>query len=90
MSAHNVYVGTVNSSLVRAAEVFRPAVRANAPAIIVVHNHPSGDATPSQEDIALTQHLRQAGRTLNVDLLDHVVIGQNQFVSMKQRRLGFE
>ncbi|MBI3744119.1 MAG: DNA repair protein RadC [Chloroflexi bacterium] len=90
LSAQSVYVGTVNSSLVRAAEVFRPAVRANAPAIIVVHNHPSGDATPSQEDIALTQHLRQAGQTLNVDLLDHVVIGHDQFVSMKQRRLGFE
>ncbi|MEE9285646.1 MAG: DNA repair protein RadC [Dehalococcoidia bacterium] len=87
---HRVYIGTVNTSLVRASEVFRPAVRENSPAIIVAHNHPSGDPTPSQQDIQLTRQLCQAGRVLNVDLMDHVVIGCGQFVSMKERGLGFE
>ena len=90
LSIQRVYIGTVNTSLVRAAEVFRPAVRENAPAIIVGHNHPSGDPTPSQQDIELTRQLGHAGRALNVDLLDHVVIGRDQFVSMKERGLGFE
>ncbi len=89
LGVHQVYVGTVNTSLVRAAEVFRPAVRENAPSIIVVHNHPSGDPAPSAQDVELTGQLRQAGEALNVALLDHVVIGHERFVSMKERGLGF-
>ncbi len=81
--------GTVNQSQVRPAEVFRPAVRANAPSIIVVHNHPSGDPTPSREDVSVTRDLVAAGKLLDVELLDHIVIGHGRFVSLKDRGLGF-
>jgi DNA repair protein RadC len=84
-----VYQGTVNSSVVRAAEVFRPAVTRNSPALVVVHNHPSGDPTPSPEDVRTTEQLRQAGEVLDVELLDHLVIGHGRFVSLKERGLGF-
>jgi DNA repair protein RadC len=81
---HNeVYVGNVSSAVVRAAEVFRAAVRQNAPSIILVHNHPSGDPSPSSEDVSLTQHLVEAGRLLDIDLLDHIVIGRQKFASLK-------
>lgn len=89
LGLHSIYVGTVNTSLVRAAEVLRPAVRENAPNIIAVHNHPSGDPTPSAQDIALTRQLVEAGQLLNIDVLDHIVLGQERFVSMKERGLGF-
>ncbi len=85
-----IYVGNVNSSMIRAAEVFRPAVRENQPSIIVAHNHPSGDPTPSPEDAAVTRQLVEAGKLLNIDLLDHVVIGSGgRFASLKERGLGF-
>ena len=86
-----IYIGTVNSSAVRPAEVLRPAVRENAPAIIVVHNHPSGDPTPSPEDVAVTRDLLLAGQLMDIELLDHLVIGQRgRFVSLKEKRLGFD
>ena len=86
-----VYVGNVNSSIVRPSEVFRPAVRDNAPSIIVVHNHPSGDPTPSPEDVAITRELVSAGKLLGIDLLDHLVIGSGgRYVSLNERKLGFE
>jgi DNA repair protein RadC len=69
-----LYKGTLNGSLVRAAEVFKPAVLANAAAIIVVHNHPGADVTPSPEDVRLTTQLCQAGALLDVELLDHVIV----------------
>ncbi|HEY7296120.1 MAG TPA: DNA repair protein RadC [Dehalococcoidia bacterium] len=81
--------GTVNQSQVRPAEVFRPAIRANAPSIIVVHNHPSGDPAPSKEDVSVTRDLVNAGRLLDVEVLDHIVIGHGRFVSLKDRGLGF-
>ena len=84
-----VYQGTVNASVVRAAEVFRPAITRNNPAIVVLHNHPSGDPTPSPEDVRTTEQLRQAGELLDIELLDHIIIGQHKFVSLKERRLGF-
>ena len=84
-----VYKGSVNASMVRAAEVFRDAVRQNCPAIIVVHNHPSGDPTPSNEDVEVTRQLIEAGRTLDIELLDHIVVGRQSFVSLKEKRLGF-
>ncbi|MBM3946589.1 MAG: JAB domain-containing protein [SAR202 cluster bacterium] len=85
-----VYRGNVNSAVVRAAEVFREAVRQNCPAIIVVHNHPSGDPMPSQEDIQVTQQLVEAGKTLDVELLDHLIIGKGSFLSLKRLGQGFE
>ena len=84
-----VYQGTVNSSVVRVAEVFKPAISRTCPAIVVVHNHPSGDPAPSPEDVRTTEQLRRAGELLDIELLDHIVVGHNCFVSMKERRLGF-
>lgn len=85
-----VYIGTINSSPVRVCEVFKEALRHNAASIIVSHNHPSQDPTPSPEDCALNRQLIQAGTLLGIDVLDHVVIGGNHWVSMRERRLGFD
>jgi DNA repair protein RadC len=74
--------GTLTSALVHPREVFAPAIRLSAAGIVLVHNHPSGDATPSAEDIALTDRLRRAGDLIGIRILDHVVIGQGRFVSM--------
>ncbi len=85
LEIREVYRGSVNSAQVRIAEVFRDAVRRNATAIVVAHNHPSGDPTPSPEDIALTRALVQAGKLLDILVLDHLIIGQGRFVSLKER-----
>ncbi|HVB62046.1 MAG TPA: JAB domain-containing protein, partial [Ktedonobacteraceae bacterium] len=79
------YRGTVNSSVLRTAEVFRPAVIRNCPGVIVCHNHPSGDPTPSPEDLHVTKQLVEAGRHLDIELLDHIVIGNRRFVSLKEK-----
>ena len=84
-----LYKGTLNSSVIRVGEVFREAIRRNAAAIIVLHNHPSGDPTPSLEDINVTRDIREAGELLDISLLDHIIIGDGRFVSMKERKLGF-
>lgn len=84
-----VYKGSVNSSQVRVGEVFKEAIRRNASAVIVIHNHPSGDPTPSPDDVAVTRAITQAGKLLDVEVLDHLVIGQGKWVSMKERGLGF-
>lgn len=84
-----VYRGSVNTSQVRVGEVFKAAIRRNATAIIVAHNHPSGDPTPSAEDVAVTRALVQAGKLMDVEVLDHLIIGQGRFVSLKERALGF-
>ena len=84
-----VYKGSVNSSQVRVGELFKEAVRKNASAIIVIHNHPSGDPTPSPDDVAVTRAIVQAGKLLDVEVLDHLVISQNKWVSLKERGLGF-
>jgi len=85
----DVYHGSVNSSQVRISEIFKPAVRSNAPGLIVFHNHPSGDPTPSPDDVAVTRGIVQAGKLLDIDCLDHVVIGGSRWVSLKERGLGF-
>ena len=82
-----VYQGNINSSVVRPAEVLRPAVVEAVPSIIVSHNHPSADPTPSPEDAAITRELAQAAKLLGIDLLDHIVIGGDRFVSLKERGL---
>ena len=84
-----VYVGSLNSSLVRIGEVFKEAIRLNSAAIIVVHNHPSGDPTPSPEDVLVTREMVSAGKLLDIDVLDHLVIGQGRWVSMRERGMGF-
>ncbi|MGC8838523.1 MAG: RadC family protein [Anaerolineae bacterium] len=84
-----LYAGSLNASAVRVAELFRDAVRTNAAAILVTHNHPSGDPTPSPEDIRLTETVVQAGKLLDIEVLDHIIIGQGRYVSLKERGLGF-
>jgi DNA repair protein RadC len=84
-----IYVGSLNTSLIRVGELFREAIRANCASLIVVHNHPSGDPTPSPEDVAVTRQIVEAGKLLDVDVLDHLVIGRQRFVSLKERGLGF-
>jgi len=90
LGVHTVYRGSVNTSLVRVGELFREAVRQNCPALVLVHNHPSGDPAPSADDVAMTKQALEAGRLLNIDVLDHLVIAQQRFVSLKERRLGFD
>ena len=89
MGSDDLYIGSVNAALVRPAEVFASAVRRNLPAVMVVHNHPSSDPTPSPEDVRLTRQLVEAGKLLDVEVLDHIVIGQGKYISMRERKLGF-
>lgn len=85
-----VYQGSVNSAQVRIAEVFKPAITRMASAIIVVHSHPSGDPTPSPNDVAVTRAIVQAGKLLDINTLDHLVIGHGaRWISMKEKGLGF-
>ncbi len=84
-----IYVGSVNTALIRVGEVFRDAVRKNSTAIIMVHNHPSGDPTPSTEDILVTRQIVEAGKLLDIDVLDHLIIGRGRYVSMRERGQGF-
>jgi len=89
IGVEKVYVGSLNASMVRVGELFRGALQRNAAGIIMAHNHPSGDPAPSPEDITLTRAAVQAGKLLDVEVLDHLVIGHNSFVSMKEKGLGF-
>ena len=84
------YQGNVSASLVRVGELFRDAVRLDAAGIILVHNHPSGDPTPSPDDLHLTAEALAAGRLLDIDLLDHLVIGHDAFVSLRDRGVSFD
>ncbi len=85
-----MYIGSLNTSVIRVGELFREAIKQNCAAIIVVHNHPSGDPSPSPEDVAVTELITQAGQLLDIDVLDHLIIGQQRYVSLKERGLGFK
>lgn len=89
ISSRLVYQGSVHTTVVRIAELFRYAIMDNATGIILCHNHPSGDPTPSPEDAAITREIVKAGDLLDIDVLDHIVIGKGKFVSLKERGLGF-
>ena len=89
MDIVTVYKGSLNSSQVRVGELFKEAIRRNAAAVILIHNHPSGDPTPSPDDVAVTRSIVEAGKLLDIDVLDHLVIGNCQYVSLKERGLGF-
>jgi len=78
-----VSIGSLNASIVHPREVFRPAITRSAAAVILVHNHPSGDVTPSQEDLNLTARLVEAGRLLGIDVLDHLIIAENRYLSFR-------
>lgn len=90
MSTTMVYRGSLNAATMRIGELFKEAIRGNCASIIVAHNHPSGDATPSSEDVRATRSMVEAGKLLDVEVLDHLVIGHNTYVSLKERGLGFE
>jgi DNA repair protein RadC len=89
LAEEDVCRGSLNSAAVRVAEVYREPIRQNAAAIILVHNHPSGDPSPSPEDVRLTATVRQAGELLDIELLDHIVVGRQEFISLRERGLGF-
>ena len=82
-----VSVGTLNASLVHPREVFYPAIKHSAARVILVHNHPSGNPTPSEDDIKLTKRLIYAGEILGIEILDHIVVSKNDFFSMKAKEL---
>ena len=85
-----VYQGNVSASLVRVGELFRDAVRLDAAGVILAHNHPSGDPTPSPDDLHLTAEALAAGRLLDIDVLDHLVVGQDAWVSLRDRGVSFD
>lgn len=87
LAVRTVSVGTINASLVHPREVFREAISRSSHSIICVHNHPSGDPTPSAEDIAVTRRLQEAGRLIDIEVLDHVIIGDGREISLKDRGL---
>jgi DNA repair protein RadC len=89
MAVHTLYMGNANTTIIRVGEVFREAVRENTTALILVHNHPSGDPTPSPEDVQVTRRIIEAGRLLDIEVLDHLVIGHQRYVSLKERGLAF-
>ena len=85
IGASDISVGTVNATLVSPRELFLEALKKNAVSIILLHNHPSGDPTPSQEDILLTQRVRKAGDLIGIELLDHIIIGDNRYISLREK-----
>jgi len=90
LGVEQIYRGNVNETKVRPCEVFRSAIRAGtAAAVIVAHNHPSSDCSPSPEDVAVNRVLVQSGELLGIEVLDHIVLGNGRFASMRERGLGF-
>jgi DNA repair protein RadC len=89
MKIHTVYIGTLNSSTVRVAEVFKEAVRLNAAALIIAHNHPSNQSDPSPEDILITRQFVDAGKLLDCEVLDHLVVCRTNYTSLREKGLGF-
>jgi len=90
ININKLYKGSLNASTVRIGELFKDAIQRNAAAIILVHNHPSGDPMPSPEDIRLTKTAIEAGKLLDIKVLDHLVIGDGRYVSLSQKKLAFE
>ena len=83
LAEENLYKGTINSSNIRVAEIFRKPLQIGAACIVLVHNHPSGDPTPSAADIITTRNVIEAGKTLELPMLDHIIVGSGEFVSVK-------
>jgi DNA repair protein RadC len=82
-----ISIGSLNASIVHPREVYQPAIAVSAASLILAHNHPSGDPTPSEEDLAITRRLVEAGRILGIDILDHVVVAKDAYASFKERKL---
>ena len=85
IKTETIFIGSLNASIVHPREVFRPAVKLPCASIVVAHNHPSGDPTPSQEDINVTKRLTEAGSALGINVLDHIIIGRNKHTSLKEK-----
>ncbi len=85
ISKKEIFKGGLNSSLVHPREIFREAVKDSAASIIICHNHPSGDPTPSRDDINITTRLKECGKMMGIELLDHLIIGDNRFISLKEK-----
>lgn len=81
---HTVSIGNINTSIVHPREVMKAAILSNAAAMILAHNHPSGDCTPSKEDKEITKRLKEAGEILGIEVLDHLIVGNNNYVSIKE------
>ncbi len=82
-----ISIGSLNASIVHPREVFVPAIAVSAASLVLAHNHPSGDPTPSEEDLAITRRIQEAGQLLGIELLDHVVVSRDSYASFKERRL---
>ncbi len=87
VGVHTISIGSLNASIVHPREVFKAAILNNASRIICLHNHPSGDPEPSKEDIEITRRLVEAGEIIGIEVLDHVIIGEQRYLSMKERGL---
>jgi len=85
VAVHEISRGTLNSSMTHPREVFKPAILHNAAAIVCFHNHPSGDPEPSKEDILITHRLVEAGKIMGIEVFDHIIVGDNGYVSLKER-----
>ena len=83
----HVFTGTLNASLIHPREIFNEALKQNAASVILVHNHPSGDAEPSQDDLEITKRIAEAGKIMGIDILDHVIITKNKIFSFKEKGL---
>jgi DNA repair protein RadC len=87
LGIEEISIGSLNSSLVHPREVFRPAIRKACASVILLHNHPSGDPTPSREDVEVTRRLTAAGKLMGIEVLDHIIIGDGRFLSLRERGL---
>ncbi|MEW9107948.1 RadC family protein [Cytobacillus gottheilii] len=85
LSKQTVFIGSLNASIVHPREVFKEALKRSAASVICVHNHPSGDPSPSREDIEVTKRLGECGKIIGIEVLDHLIIGENKFVSLKEK-----
>lgn len=87
IATEEISVGTLNASIVHPRDVFRAAIKRNANSIILIHNHPSGDPTPSNEDINITKRLLEAGNLIGIKVLDHIIIGDNKYISFREKNI---
>lgn len=85
ISIENISIGNLNASIVHPREVFLPAIKKSSASVIMVHNHPSGDPTPSNEDINITKRIAEAGKIIGIELVDHIIIGDGRYISLKEK-----
>ncbi|MFQ9616714.1 MAG: JAB domain-containing protein, partial [Clostridium butyricum] len=87
IDAKDVFIGSLNNSIVHPREIFKRAITSHSASVIICHNHPSGDPTPSREDINITLRIKECGKIIGIPLIDHIIIGNNTFVSLKEKGL---